>query len=359
MYDNDSDIILENKIENNLEEGQKENFEEYEVPFIPIEEMNRIQQHPGGFNPNFQPPNFPGNNFPGVNNPGGNFPGGNNPSGNINPSQLGAPPNHIPNKNDKGVKFFNASDINKAVSQNSIRFCLFQFTFIWERNGRSYWTYLLNVDRVSVSGLRWFNRRWVFFGLDLRRIDSFICYRTNCENCLEDDLYRSSKENSFKNKKKLYTNSEIRESLSKTLASLDIPETKEDFIVKTVGVVDGNQIQSSIPCIKARNTNYTINLEIIYPENLDENIKDKIIEYANESANETTTIINSSRSIDDSLNPLETFDNYTKLISKALTSFSSEFNSKLRNPEIDKDVARSVTYSINHCKVTDDWKTKI
>lgn len=350
MYDNDNDIILENEIE----EREKENFEEYEVQYIPIEEMTRIQQHPGGFNPNFQPQNFPGNNFPGANNPGGNFPGSN-----INPSQLGAPPSHIPNKNDKGVKFFNASDINKAVSQNSIRFCLFQFTYIWERNGRSYWTFLLNVDRVSVSGLRWFNRRWVFFGLDLRKIDSFICYRTNCENCLEDDLYRISKENSFKNKKKLYTNSEVKESVSKTLASLDIPETKDSFIVKTIGVVDGNQIQSSIPCIKARNTNYTINLEVTYPENLDENIKDKIIEYANEAANETTTLINSSRSTDASLNPLETFDNYTKLISKALTSFSSEFNSKLRSPEIDKDIARNVTYSITHCKVTDDWKTKI
>lgn len=334
---------------------EEEVFEEYKFPQTPIEEIQRMNNYPNSYNPNFNPPNFPGNNSP------VNF--NNN---NVTPQNLGSPPNYIPNKNDSGVKSFNNQGgnqgINKNVSQNSISFCLFQFTYIWERNGGEYWAFLLNADRVSISGLRWFGRRWVFFGVDLRNISSFICYRTNQENCLGNNSYRSYSEdiveNTFENKKKLYTNSEVKECVSKTLASLDIPESKDDFIVKDIGVVDNTKIQASIPCVKTRNTTYTINLEISYPENLDTNIKDKVINYANEASKETTNIISGFRTNNDSLNPLESFDNYTKLISKAISEFSSEFNSKLRDPEIDKNIARNITYNITQCKFTDNWKTK-
>lgn len=334
-------------------------------------EMQRIPPPPGGFNPNFQPPNFQPPKFPGNNHHsggnnqhnGGNSYNSNNSPNNFNPSQLGAPPNFIPEKNSKGVQNLNSSGPggieSKAVSQNSIRFCLFQFTYIWEVGGRAYWAFLLNVDRVSVSGLRWFGRNWVYFGVDLRRIDSFICFRNNCENCSNNNLYRSSTETTFENKKKLYTNCEIRESVSKTLVSLDIPEVKDDFIVQPIGLEDGKTIESSTPCVKSRNTQYTINLEITYPESLDKNIKDKIIQYADESSKETSTIINATRGTDDHINPLESFNDCTKVISKALESFSSEFNSKLRDPEIGKDVARDVSYSITQAKSTDTWKTKI
>ncbi|MGL5353515.1 MAG: hypothetical protein ACRDA5_09350 [Clostridium sp.] len=358
MYDNDIDS--ENKFEN-------DEFEDLEFsPFV-LDETQRIPNPFKAFNPNFQPPNFPGINFPNNNQSGPNFPSGSNntsfSTGNFNPSSLGAPPNYIPTKNDTGVKSFNfagpGGPQTKAVSQNSIRFCLYQFTYIWERGGRGFWSFLLNVDRVSVSGLRWTGRRWVYFGLDLRRIDSFICYRNNCENCSDNNFYRNSNENSFTNNKKLYTNSEVRESISKTLISLDIPETKDDLLVKAIGIVDGETIESSIPCIKYRNTTYSINLEVTYPETIDENIKAKITQYANESALETVKIINSVRGVDHSLNPLEAFDECTHVISKALASFSSEFNSKLRDPEIGKDIAREVTHSITQDKVTDNWKTQI
>jgi hypothetical protein len=31
------------------------------------------------------------------------------------------------------------------------------------------------VGRNSVAGWRWNGFRWVYFGVDLRRIDSFVC----------------------------------------------------------------------------------------------------------------------------------------------------------------------------------------
>lgn len=100
-----------------------------------------------------------------------------NPSGTIGP-----PPSYIPSKNDKKVQFMTPQTSTlsggaapKSVSPGSIKFCLFKFTYIWQTNGRSYWAYLLRVDRQSISGFRWAGWRWVYFGVDLRRIEAFVC----------------------------------------------------------------------------------------------------------------------------------------------------------------------------------------
>ncbi|NTZ20028.1 hypothetical protein EXW96_21470, partial [Paenibacillus sp. JMULE4] len=68
-----------------------------------------------------------------------------------------------------------------AVDPGGIRNCLFQFVYIWQTNGDQYWIYLTFVGRNSIAGFRWFGRgnfgHWVYFGLDLRRIESFFCHR--------------------------------------------------------------------------------------------------------------------------------------------------------------------------------------
>ena len=92
------------------------------------------------------------------------------------------PPSYIPSKNDKNVKYVTTQTTTtsgvatpKSVSPGSINFCLFKFTYIWQTNGRAYWAYLLRVDRQSISGFRWAGWRWVYFGVDLRRIEAFVC----------------------------------------------------------------------------------------------------------------------------------------------------------------------------------------
>lgn len=112
---------------------------------------------------------------------------------------LGSPPDSIPeapiSENKSNVPCTYSSDSNPEapineneselpydadtsdVSANSIRFCLYKYIYIWEVNGRNYWAFLLNIDRTSVSGFRWSGRNWVYFGVDLKRIDSFVCYR--------------------------------------------------------------------------------------------------------------------------------------------------------------------------------------
>ena len=86
----------------------------------------------------------------------------------------GPPPNMVPLKNQSGVKSY-AGMSPMAIDSGAIRPCRNRYIYIWLTNGDSFWAWLTYVGRRSVSGWRWTGRRWVFFGTDLRRIDSFFC----------------------------------------------------------------------------------------------------------------------------------------------------------------------------------------
>lgn len=81
----------------------------------------------------------------------------------------GPPPSNIPVKAQAGVGTL-------AVDPGSLRRCRFRYVYIWLDNGRSFWVWLTFVGSRSISGWRWTGRRWVYFGIDTRRIDSFACY---------------------------------------------------------------------------------------------------------------------------------------------------------------------------------------
>ena len=86
----------------------------------------------------------------------------------------GPPPNTVPSKNQKAVKSYSGIS-PMAIESGTIRPCKYSYVYIWLTNGSSFWAWLTYVGRKSVSGYRWTGRRWVYFGTDLRRIDSFIC----------------------------------------------------------------------------------------------------------------------------------------------------------------------------------------
>lgn len=325
-------------------------YSNYEFSPIPYEALNsRSPLPPSG--------NFPGG-FPGF--PGGNFPGGvpgGFPGGSPNQSNMpkSPPPNYIPSKQDKGVQNFSSSKDANAVSPNSIKFCLFKYTYIWEVNGRSYWTFLLNIDKRSVSGFRWLGFSWVYFGLDLRRVDSFICYRTNdtCNDC--EDLRNNNI--SLENSKKEYSISGTKNILTKTLASIDIPEVKEDFIIQTIGYIDDDKVSSQVPCLKYRTTSYRIILEVSYPDNYDESLKTKINEIANDASNDAIDVISSFRSIDGYLNPLEKFNTSLSSIPEALIQFSAKFNRLLNEFRLYKKNDLDIRCSIRQEKITSSWQS--
>ena len=82
----------------------------------------------------------------------------------------GPPPSMVP------AKPFSVGIQPTAVSPGSIRPCRFQFVYIWLDNGRSFWAWLINVDSRTATGFRWNGRRWVYFGVSLKRIDFFECF---------------------------------------------------------------------------------------------------------------------------------------------------------------------------------------
>jgi len=63
-----------------------------------------------------------------------------------------------------------------AVDPGAIRRCMFRYTYIWLTNGDQFWFYPIFVGRDSVAGFRWNGFFWMYFGIDLRRIDSFTCF---------------------------------------------------------------------------------------------------------------------------------------------------------------------------------------
>ncbi|NLK88075.1 MAG: hypothetical protein GX279_11390 [Clostridiaceae bacterium] len=120
--------------------------------------IDRQPQIPGpgqgsGFFPPGQGPGF----FPPGQGPGGG-PGTGPPSG--------RPPAFTPAQ-QAGVF---------AVDPGSIRRCMFRYVYIWLDNRQQFWAWLVFVGRRSVAGWRWTGFRWVYFGVDLNRISSFICY---------------------------------------------------------------------------------------------------------------------------------------------------------------------------------------
>ncbi len=300
--------------------------------------------------------------FPG----GGSFPTGPNsdyspnfnfPGGTFAPPGMpkSPPPNYIPKKNESGVQKMAASGGAEtfAVSPNSIRFCLYKYTYIWEVSGRNYWAFLLNVDRRTVSGFRWFRRSWVYFGVDLRRIDSFVCYRSTpedtCENCV--NLNQKNTE-SFNLSKEYYQNGS-RDIFSRTLASIDMPQTKEDFIENNANCLDDTDIKNNASYIKTRDISYRITLEVSYPSSYTEDSKNKINKFANEASNDALKTISATRSIADvSSNPLEVYTSSLQLIPEALRSFSDSFNDKISSLEDYNDIQ----YSIRSEKIYTNWR---
>ncbi|WP_432360330.1 hypothetical protein [Sporosarcina sp. UB5] len=136
----------------------------------------------GGFPPGPGGPGFPGGGFPpgpgGPGFPGGGFPPGQTPGfpgGGFPPGQGGQqaptspPPNYTPSY--PSAQLF-------AVDPGAIRGCLYRYTFVWTSRRHGFWYFPTFVGRTSVAGYRWRpnRRRWVYFGIDLNRIDQFTCF---------------------------------------------------------------------------------------------------------------------------------------------------------------------------------------
>ncbi|MGM8364961.1 hypothetical protein ACLIBG_05680 [Virgibacillus sp. W0181] len=119
-----------------------------------------------------QPPDGPGAPFPGAppfqDNPfpnqGPNYPN----TGQMSGPPAGPPPGFTPVQQQQDFQTF-------AIDPGAIRGCLYRYTYVWLRRD-AFWFYPVYVGRNSISGYRWTGNRWVYFGIDLDKIESFQCF---------------------------------------------------------------------------------------------------------------------------------------------------------------------------------------
>ncbi|RXM57763.1 hypothetical protein [Clostridium tetani] len=91
--------------------------------------------------------------------------------GGVNRPPTGPPPSFTPQRPQAAS---NAQIL--AVDPGSIRPCRFRFVYIWPERGRPFWMFITFVGPRSIAGWRWTGFSWSYFGIDLNRIDSFVCF---------------------------------------------------------------------------------------------------------------------------------------------------------------------------------------
>ncbi|WP_163537173.1 hypothetical protein [Gracilibacillus sp. YIM 98692] len=139
-------------------------YDEYGRPYDPDRQLPFL---PGGLPNNLFPPTpspEPGGGI-GKGSPGV-------PSG---PGGPGGPPTSPPPQQIPQQSLYGQGPQVMAVDPGAIQGCLFRFTYVWLNRYQSFWFYPTYVGRRSVAGYRWTGFNWVYFGIDLDRIQSFTC----------------------------------------------------------------------------------------------------------------------------------------------------------------------------------------
>ncbi|WP_297518919.1 hypothetical protein [uncultured Clostridium sp.] len=103
-------------------------------------------------------------------------------SGVPTPFNMGYPPSKHPSYHSQGIvkiPYYN-SDHSSHYSDHynkKLKYCTYRYTYLWLRNGRSFWCYPTYVSHNTLSGWKWKNYKWKFFSIPIKRISNFYCYR--------------------------------------------------------------------------------------------------------------------------------------------------------------------------------------
>lgn len=79
------------------------------------------------------------------------------------------PPNYTPKLSDVVAPHLT------VVEFGAITPCIYRYTYIWLKNGQSFWSYLVFIGKTSVSGWEYRSGKWAYFSVDLKAIKNFIC----------------------------------------------------------------------------------------------------------------------------------------------------------------------------------------
>ncbi|MFP3919725.1 hypothetical protein U5N28_18130 [Lysinibacillus telephonicus] len=123
---------------------------------------------PGGGFP--QPPPFGGGGQPSF--PGGGFPSPPFGGGGQLQAPTAPPPSFTPQ-----MSTFQQQEFTRRGGVGGIRRCMFRNTFIWLRNGNSFWFFPMFIFRNQIIGFRWRGTRgWVYDSINRNNILFFQCY---------------------------------------------------------------------------------------------------------------------------------------------------------------------------------------
>lgn len=61
------------------------------------------------------------------------------------------------------------------IEPGTLSSCAFKYTYLWLKNGESFWVYITSAGKKSVSGWRYIKGRWKQFGTRLAQIKNFTC----------------------------------------------------------------------------------------------------------------------------------------------------------------------------------------
>ncbi|MCH7322158.1 hypothetical protein LZ480_09670 [Solibacillus sp. MA9] len=128
---------------------------------------------PGFGGPGAPPPGFggPGAPPPGFGGPGFPPPPMNQPPmGGNTQMPTGAPPNFTP------AMPMSTSRSGSYTGSSGIRRCIYRNTFIWLRNGNSFWFFPTFVTRNVVLGFRWGRFGWQYSTINRDSILTFQCF---------------------------------------------------------------------------------------------------------------------------------------------------------------------------------------
>ena len=98
------------------------------------------------------------------------------------PYNMGYPPSKHPSYHSQGamkIPYYHNSEHSHYHYNyyKKLRLCTYRYTYLWLRNGKSFWCYPTYVSNNTVSGWKWKNYRWKFFSMPIRKVSNFYCYR--------------------------------------------------------------------------------------------------------------------------------------------------------------------------------------
>ena len=84
-----------------------------------------------------------------------------------------SPPNFTPLKSQSHI----LQMTGLGIDDTALRSCMFKNIYIWFRDNIEFWAWLTFIGGGHTVGWRWNGFIWIYFEIDLRKIESFVCYK--------------------------------------------------------------------------------------------------------------------------------------------------------------------------------------